>query len=98
MARVALETSRVAPRATLNHLGHEIVQAETKANLWGRQGIWDRYDWWDEYLTRLRTWHWYWVRHQLPRLTRCPDCMHIQDPAPGLCRCFACGSEWLVHG
>ena len=96
---VPLAATRHAPRATLNHLGHEIVHAETTANLWGRQGIWDRQDWWLEYLERLRGWHWYWVRHQIPQqLVRCPDCLRVQHPESGLTRCFACRSEWLVNG
>lgn len=93
-----LGTVRHAPRATLIHLCHEIVQAEATRDSWGRRGLWERFDWWDEYLMRCRTWHWYWVRHQIPSLTRCPDCQRVQERAPGLNRCFACRSEWLVNG
>jgi hypothetical protein len=101
MSRQAYATPalRHAPRATLNHIGHEMVLAETTANIWGRQNIWDRRDWWLDYLERLRDWHWAWVRHRIPdSVVRCPDCLRVQQPEPGLVRCFNCRTFRLVNG
>lgn len=101
---VATAEQRHAPRATLNHLCHEIVQGEVQAVLWGRHGQWDREEWWNVYLERLRAWHWALVRRRSPRmqqscptLLRCPDCSRVQDAPSGLARCFACGASWLAH-